>query len=388
VTSASPFLIAIVTRAIASSPASHAAAVPVHVTVLVVVVVPAAMVKYTAMEFTDVNAPEPVSGIPPWRDPQWIAEADAWIDEACERSARRRSGPVTARARMYSVVARVPTDQGIAWFKASPPMSGFEPALLAALARWHPGQFAAPLATDLDRAWSLARDGGQTLRERQERDPDPTAWPRALRRYVELQQGLAGHVGDLLALGLADLRPQSAPAQFERLLASPATERSVGVEGGISHAEHEGLRNLAPQLAEWCAELRQLGVPASLDHADVHPGNIFADAAVPFDWGDSAVAHPFCSLWIALRTAAEQTGLDPRSAQMSALADAFFAPWLEAGHPEESVYRSLQLALRIAPLARALTWGRVFPCFQGHPVTAAYAARSLAALLKPDPLAN
>ena len=44
-------------------------------------------------------------------------------------------------------------------------------------------------------------------------------------------------------------------------------------------------------------------------------------------------------------------------------------------------------ALRIAPLARALTWGRVFPCFLGHPATAAYAARSLAALLKPDPLA-
>lgn len=345
------------------------------------------MVEYAAMEFTDVKAPEPVSGIPPWRDPQWIAEADAWIDQACERSARRRTGPVTARARMYSAVARVPTDQGIAWFKASPPMSGFEPALLAALARWHPGHFAAPLATDLDRAWSLARDGGQTLRERQERDPDPTAWPRALRRYAGLQQSLAGHGDDLLALGLADLRPQSAPAQFERLLASPATERSVGVEGGISHAEHEGLRNLAPQLAEWCAELRQLGVPASLDHADVHPGNVFAAAAVPFDWGDSAVTHPFCSLWIALRTVAEQAGLDPRSAPMSALADAYFAPWLEAGHPEESVHRSLQLALRVAPLARALTWGRVFPCFQGHPVPTAYAARSLAALLKPDPLA-
>jgi hypothetical protein len=345
------------------------------------------MVEWTAMEFTDVKAPEPVHGIPPWLDLRWIAEAESWIEQACERSGRGRTGPVTARARAYSVVARVPTDQGTAWFKASPPMSAFEPALLAALSRWYPEKFAAPLAIDLDRAWSLARDGGQTLLERHEHDPDADAWPRALRRYGVLQLSLAAHADDLLALGLADLRPQSVPAQFERLLASPATERSVGTEGGISHAEYAGLRDLAPQLREWCAELCQLAVPASLDHADVHPGNIFAEAGVPFDWGDSALAHPFCSLWVATRTAAEHAGVDPRSPQMSALTSAYFAPWREAGHPEAALDRSWHLALRIAPLARALTWGRVFPCFLGHPATAAYAARSLAALLKPDPLA-
>jgi hypothetical protein len=73
------------------------------------------MMKCSAMEFTDVKAPDPASGIPPWQDPQWIAEADAWIDEACERSGRGRTGPVLARGRMYSVVARVPTGQGIIW---------------------------------------------------------------------------------------------------------------------------------------------------------------------------------------------------------------------------------------------------------------------------------
>jgi hypothetical protein len=236
---------------------------------------PVAVVEWTAMEFTDVKAPEPVHGIPPWLDPRWIAEAEFWIEEACERCGRRRTGPARARARAYSVVARVPTDQGTAWFKASPPMSAFEPALLAALSRWYPENFAAPLAIDLNRAWSLARDGGQTLLERHGHDPDADAWPRALRRY---------------------------------------------------------------------------------------------------------------GLWVAMRTAAEHAGVGPRSAQMSALTSAYFAPWREAGHPEAALDRSWHLALRIAPLARALTWGRVFPCLLGHPATAAHAARSLAALLKPGPL--
>jgi hypothetical protein len=44
------------------------------------------------------------------------------------------------------------------------------------------------------------------------------------------------------------------------------------------------------------------------------------------------------------------------------------------------------LALRIAPLARALTWGRLFPCYLGHPAPAIHAARALAALLETDPL--
>ena len=51
------------------------------------------------MEFTDVKAPEPVRGSPPWLDPQWTARRTPG-------STRHASGPA-----------------------ASPPMSAFEPAL-------------------------------------------------------------------------------------------------------------------------------------------------------------------------------------------------------------------------------------------------------------------
>lgn len=325
------------------------------------------------MEFTDVKSPEPVNGVPPWRDRRWVAEADAWIDEACARSGRRRTGSATARGRMFSVVARVPTDTGVVWFKASP---GFEPALLGALARWRPGSFSAPLATDLERAWSLLADGGETLRDRQRLAPGPDVWPGMLTRYAGVQRYLVGHVDGLLALGLPDLRPHSVPAQFERLLS--ATENGISIE----------LRGLAPRLEGWCAELAALGIPASLDHADVHPGNVFAAAGVPFDWGDAVVAHPFCSLWVALRTAAEQAGVSPHSARIGVLADAYFAPWREAGYPANVISRSLRLALRIAPMGRALAWNRIFPCFLGHPAPASFAARTLAAMLLPDPLSS
>ncbi len=219
------------------------------------------------MRFTDLKAPGPLRGLPPWQDPRWLAEAADWIDAGCARAALTRTGRVLARGRPYSVVARVPTDNGIVWFKASPPASRFEPALLAALAAWHPDRFTAPIAVDLDRAWSLTRDGGPTLREHLARTPDTGTWPATLRAYARLQLDLAPRAGDLLALGLADLRPGSVPGQFEKLLNDPATERVIDVPGGITRGQYQGLRALAPRLREWCAELDDLGIPASLDHA-------------------------------------------------------------------------------------------------------------------------
>jgi hypothetical protein len=338
------------------------------------------------MEFTDIKAPEPVEGIPPWRDPLWLAAAEEWIGAECARAGLARTGPALGRARSYSVVARVPVSDGTVWFKASPPASGFEPSLLVALAAWYPGRFTAPVAVDADRAWSLTRDGGPTLRERHSRAGDVAAWHVMLSAYGRLQFGLARHVGDLLALGLADLSPGSAPGRFERLLGDPATERVVGAPEGITREQHQALLALAPRLREWCAELADLGIPASLDHADVHPNNVFAAAGTPFDWGDAAVAHPFSSLLVALRTAAEQAGLPARAPELTALTEEYLRPWLEAGHRRADVDRSLSLALRIAPLARSLTWGRVFPCYLGHPGPAGHAARALAAVLDRDPL--
>jgi len=338
------------------------------------------------MEFTDIRAPEPVQGIPPWQDPAWVAGAEDWIAAGCARAGLARTGTALARARSYSVVVRVPTSGGTLWFKASAPPASFEPALISALADWFPYQFPAPVAVDLDRAWSLTRDGGPTLAQARARAEDLSAWHAMLRGYARLQFDLAAHAGDLLSLGLPDLRPGSVPARYDKLLADPATERAVGATDGVTVAQYQELRALAPPLRDWCAELDELAIPASLDHADVHPNNVFAAANNPFDWGDAAVAHPFCSLLTALRTGARHAGLPPRSPELAALTGDYLTPWLDAGHPRAVVDRSVSLALRIAPLSRALAWGRVFPCYLGHAGPAGHAIRSLAAMLEPGPV--
>jgi hypothetical protein len=338
------------------------------------------------MELADVKAPDPVRGIPPWQDPRWLAEAQDWIDAQCAEAGLTRGGAARARCRPYSVVAAVPTDQGTVWFKASPPMSSFEPALIAALARWQPDRFIAPIAVDTDRAWSLTRDGGPTLRERLCGSPDISALHTTARDYGRLQQDLVRHTDELLALGVADLRPASVPGHFTRLLADPALHDVLDTPAGITRSQHRALSALAPQLTDWCTELDKLGIPASLDHADVHPNNIFAATGMPFDWGDAALAHPFASLLVMLRTAAEQAGLPADAPELGALTEAYLEPWLAAGYTRDAIDRALPLALRVAPLARALTWGRLFPCYLDHPAPWSNAAKTLAGILDDDPL--
>jgi aminoglycoside phosphotransferase (APT) family kinase protein len=56
-----------------------------------------------------------------------------------------------------------------------------------------------------------------------------------------------------------------------------------------------------PRVAEQMERLALSRLPATIDHGDLHDGNVFsADGAVRLlDWGDSAVAHPFFTLSIA-----------------------------------------------------------------------------------------
>ncbi len=89
------------------------------------------------MEFTDIKAPEPDAGVPPWRDPRWLAEAEDWIDAACARAGLARAGQATGRARVYSVVARVPvgggTGEGIPLLPRPPGAAGHAVRTLAAV---------------------------------------------------------------------------------------------------------------------------------------------------------------------------------------------------------------------------------------------------------------
>lgn len=335
----------------------------------------------SVMDMVDLTPVEPSTGVPPWRDPQWLADATAWVDEQLAEAGLRRSGTPKLRGRMWSVVARVPVgEHGTAWFKANPPGSAFEPRLIAALAQWAPDMVPPLIAVDTERAWTLTMDAGSRLSEELDRDPDPAHLTPLLRRYARLQRDLSARTDELLALGLPDLRPGTLPARLRSLLADDAVLRALG------ESRHEALNEFEAHAGVVCEELDGFGIPSSLDHCDLHPNNVFGagESAVPFDWGDATLTHPFSTLLVLLRSSRPYFDLEG----LAELRRAYFAPWIDEGFELTDLERALDLALRLAPISRAMAWGRIFPCFAGAHEPNANAARWLAQLLATDPLGD
>src|SRR5829696_5360013 len=88
---------------------------------------------------------------------------EAWIDSVLPAPL---TGPVeVTKDRPWSLVARVPTESGLLWFKENRAGTQYEAGLMEALWRWAPDSVLRPVAVQRERGWSLLPDGGPTIRE-------------------------------------------------------------------------------------------------------------------------------------------------------------------------------------------------------------------------------
>lgn len=300
---------------------------------------------------------------PIWLDPSWQAEAMAWVDEQLLALGRPRTGVADQpHVRPWSTVMTVPTATGAVWFKAAGPGTAYEARLLRELAVWHTPMLLPPLAVDPARGWLLLPDGGLRLRDRLQGSAGVGEWERILPAYASLQRGLASRVDALIALGVPDLRPAALPELLARLIDDPAT--------GLAEPDQARLSGLMPEFVEWCAQLAASGIAPSLQHDDLHDGNVFvgpSEAADPaadmvvagdriFDWGDAVVAHPFGTLLATLRSIASRDAALGRR-ELRRLRDAYLEPWTTE-QPRAALNETVGTALRVGAVGRAFAWER------------------------------
>ena len=254
------------------------------------------------------------------------------------------AGPIeTVHQRPWATVSRVPVPGGVVWFKECAAVQAFEPELTASLfSRW-PRLVTHVLAHDVERGWLLLADAGVQVRTL---GNPPESWLDVLPRYAELQRGETAHVQDHLAHGVPDLRLPLLPDRYDDLLRGdlPLAGNEVG-----------RLRAFAPRFGDLCAELDAAGIPASVQHDDLHMNNLYVEGANEriIDWGDASIAHPFFSLVITFRFLEEFNGLAPDDPWFPRLRDAYLEPW-GAGHRE-----TFDLALRVGAFSRAIAVARV-----------------------------
>jgi phosphotransferase family enzyme len=272
-----------------------------------------------------------------WEDEAFRAGARAWIEAQVTVSGEIEQ----VHVRPWSTVLRVPTPDGDTFFKAALPDFSHDVVVTSTLARLRPGLVLTPVAVDLERRWMLLPDGGERLRELFEREYHPRRWYEILPAYADLQLSSASELDAMVARGVPDFRLERIPELAER----------VGRE----------LDRPAPAgTARLCSELAAFGIPETIQHDDLHDGNVFVaeDGYRIFDWGDSLAAHPFLSLVVALRGIAYRFELGDRDPDIERLHDAYLERFRAFGSPEE-LGRAVSLAEPLGMLSRAWAWSRV-----------------------------
>jgi hypothetical protein len=266
-----------------------------------------------------------------------LSEARGWIE-----SEVAVAGEITQpHVRPWSTVLRVPTSDGDVFFKAALPEFSHEVVVTVALSRLRPDLVLAPLAVDPDRRWMLLPDGGGRLRELFEREHHPAPWYALLPAYADLQLDSVAALDELTAKGLPDLRLERIPGLAERLGAELGEPGPAGI-------------------GRLCEELASFGIPETIQHDDLHDGNVFAgtNGYRIFDWGDSVASHPFCSLVVALRSIAHRFQLGVRDQDSERLRDAYLRRFSNYGPPDE-LRRPAALAEPVGMLCRAWAWWRI-----------------------------
>ena len=207
-----------------------------------------------------------------WQNPDWQQEAHNWIHTKAERNSIRLTGEIEQpHIQHWSTVMKVPSSEGMLFFKATAGETIYEIALTEKLAGWFPKDMPELLAMDTSRGWMLMRDGGEQLRASIRPTKDVEPWEPVISRYAELQIGLAEHVDEMLALGIPDHRLNELPALYSQVLADEPS-LMIGKEKGLTSEEFKQLQDLTPRFEQICGELDNFGILASINHGDFPDG--------------------------------------------------------------------------------------------------------------------
>jgi hypothetical protein len=223
---------------------------------------------------------------------------------------------------VWATALRVPTSRGVVWFKAARPAFAHEARVLEVLQPLAP-QLLPEVIASTDDGWLLLADAGERAREH------PIDWRAMLHAYAALQRASAEHVDALLAAGVHDNRPASVVDRAEALMRYLPAELVAAVQARLPH------------VAEQMDRLAASRLPTTIDHGDLHDGNVFsADGRVRIiDWGDSAVAHPFFTLSVA----------DPEE-------NAWAVEAWEGYAPQDELQEEAAIVDELRFLLRALNW--------------------------------
>jgi hypothetical protein len=199
----------------------------------------------------------------------------AWAAGALDRVGLSGAAARQQRTWNLSAIWRFddPAGEPVAWLKQVPSFLAHEPAVLRMVDAVSPGLVPYLLAAGDHGRMLLAHVPGEDRY-----DAGPAFCAEVVTAFDPVQKHFAGRVQELRAAGVPEISLDSLPAVAEPYL------RSV-----------PGLAKLIDDLPRRLAEVAACGLPDTLVHGDLHPGNVRAGGDGPLtivDWADSGIGNP------------------------------------------------------------------------------------------------
>lgn len=297
----------------------------------------------------------------PFAKPGWIQELFSWAYEQTAPMGLRFTG----NFRQYNAsptfsLLRIETDGDAFWFKATGEPNSHELPVSVLLARLFPRHVPRILAVHPAwNGWLTVEASGTALDE----TSDCSVWERVAGELAELQIASIGKSDELLERKCKDLRLPEIVKFIDPFLSRMAELMAAQEKRSPAPLADSELTSLGEGLEEACSLLQSLGLPDTLGHIDLNPGNILVspDRCIFLDWAEAGVTNPVITFEY-LRQHMERGGVAEPAAD-SRLSSAYLRPWVAFFSPDD-LRRAVAAAPPVAVFVHAIAgdvWRTVNP---------------------------
>jgi hypothetical protein len=273
----------------------------------------------------------------------WFEELEQWVQKEIRPHGLHLSGRFRQlnACPTFSLI-RFETEGPAVWFKAVGAPNERECALTVALAHSFSRFLPQVLATRPDcNGWLAWEAEGPLLHECSAFG----SWEMAARDLAQLQIRSIDRCAHLLHLGAHDLGTSALAALVESFLQAMGELMERQPKIPPARLSREQLRTLSAQVRSAISLLEKTGVPKTLGHMDLNPGNIVCSShgSQFLDWAEAFVGHPFLTFEYLLEHF--RRTFERGSSSEKQLVTRYVTPWRELVSE-----RAIRGALDVIPL--------------------------------------
>jgi Phosphotransferase enzyme family len=280
----------------------------------------------------------------------WLRSVTNWVETQAAAAGLRLTGTfreLSAAPRF--ALLRFETNGPALWFKAVGEPHLHEYSVTRKLATMFPEFVPQIVGFRPDwNAWLTLESEGLPLDDTSR----STRWEAAAETLALLQVGSLGRRFELLEAGCKDLRPCRLVEWVGPFLEAAGKAMESQVKSSPARLTPEEVHALGPTITAAFEELEDAGVPSSLGHLDVNPGNIVVAErrCVFLDWAEAYVGPPFCAFQYLLQLCQRlrQDAADIRPA----LGAHYTNVWKHFASTKQ-----VEISFKLAPLLAAFTYG-------------------------------